>query len=87
MQSREISKSPSLQAIFLCFATRAIHPGALISFLLLFTVIGWVGFESDKLVYTFLQRFTGGTIGVLIAMVAVVLLQMVQNRRLARSIA
>ena len=77
----------AIAAIFLCFATTSIHPGSFIFFLMLFTAIGWVGFESDELVYTFLQRLTGGTIGVLIAMVAVVLLQMVQNRRLARSIA
>jgi len=60
---------------FLVFALAPVHPSFLMLFLTIFLASGWRGMEADVFELTIYEKVVGETIGVAIAMIALILLQ------------
>jgi len=60
---------------FLVFATAPIHPSFLMLFLTVFLASGWQSLQTEALELTINEKLVGELAGVVIALVAIVLLQ------------
>jgi len=65
-------------AFFLCFAAGGIHPAAFMLFFMFIISFGWSSLDLETLNLTFWERLAGEGIGIVIAMLAVTLLQRLQ---------
>lgn len=71
----------AVAAFFLCFATMSVHPGAFMFFFLIIIALTWSGLDVEMLNVTGNERFVGETLGVVIAILAIVLLRQFQKQR------
>ena len=65
---------------FLCFAMAGVHPSFLMFFLTIYFGAGWIGMQPEVLELTTSEKMAGETLGVVIGMIAVGLLQFWDKR-------
>ena len=71
-------------ACFLCFATGSVHPSLLMFFLTIYFAGGWQGMQWDMLELTINEKFLGEFVGVVLAFIAISLLQYWERLRKGR---
>ena len=84
----QVEPGPFLQVImvvigFLVFALAPVHPSFLMMFLTVFLASGWAGMQADALELTISEKIVGELAGVIVAMIAIVVLQQWDKKRRA----
>ena len=62
-------------ACFLCFSTAPVHPSLLMFFLTIYFAGGWQGLQTEALELTINEKIIGESVGVVLAFIAIGLLQ------------
>ena len=57
------------------FVVIAVHPGAWMCFFMVFVAIGWLGLNLETIDLTVTERLYGETVGIMVAMLAIIFLQ------------
>lgn len=71
----------ALVAVFLAFASGAVHPGAFMFFFLIALGIGWASLSPSALETTANERLWGETIGVVLGMAAIFAFELLYRRK------
>ena len=70
-----------LGAFFLCFAAEGIHPSAFMFFFTFIVTLGWASLDPAALALNINERLLGEGTGIVIALLAISLLQRIQARQ------